>query len=583
MRDSRAPAPHGLDQVAHLAIAESGAVAADLREDLDATCAATRTALDAAETLVADHGRTLVRLARARGAARRTSPLPSSPADGAAPAPAPADGDGVLLRRTGVSLLTQIATAVATAILTLFLIRRLDPADYGIFSLALAITGLLLLPADFSISGSAARFIAEARSDPRAVATIIADALRLKLVIATILGLVLVAGAGLAARIFDTPGLTTPLRLAAIAMVGQSLMLLFSSAFIAVGRVGSNLRLIAAESAVELSASVALVLAGFGAAGAVTGRGAGYAAGALLGAAMAARAFGRTAVLPTLRPRSASRRLVRYAGALFVVDGAFALFNQIDILVIGRVLGSTAVGLFAAPLRLCTVLHYPGLAVSNAVSPRLARSPDHAPDARAFGVALRGLIVLQVAIAAPILIWARPIVNLLLGANYAGSVPVLRALTPFIILQGIGPLISVSVNYLGQARRRVPIAVTAVVVNIVLDIILIPRIGIVGGAIGTSVAYAIYVPAHFLLCRRVLDIDLRPIIRTCVRAALAGAAMSLPLLYTLQGGIWLRGWILGGGAALAVFTGVLLLTGEIRPSDLRALAARLRRPVPPAA
>jgi O-antigen/teichoic acid export membrane protein len=360
-------------------------------------------------------------------------------------------------------------------------------------------------------------------------------------------------------------------------------MLLFRSAFISVGRVGSNLRLVAAESAVELSASVTFVLLGTGAAGAVTGRGAGYAAGAVIGAIMAARAFSRTAIRPGLRPRSTSRRLVRYAGALFVVDGAFALFNQIDIIVIGRVLGSISVGLFAAPLRLCTVLHYPGLAVSNAVSPLLARADGHGPDARAFTFALRGLIVLQVAIAVPILIWARPIVDLLLGPSYADSAPVLRALTPFIVLQGLGPLISVSVNYLGQARRRVPIAVAAVLVNLVLDVILIPRIGIIGGAIATDVAYAIYVPAHFLVCRRALGLDARPLLRTCVRALLAGAVMSLPLLYTLQGGIWLQGWILGGGAALAAFGGVLLLTGELRPSDLRAVAARLTRRAKPAA
>ena len=96
-RDSRAPGPHGLDQAAQLAIAESGAVAADLREGLDAARAATRTALEAAETLVADHGRTLVRLERAQSAARRTSPLPPGPpadrGDGTA-----GDGDGVLLR-----------------------------------------------------------------------------------------------------------------------------------------------------------------------------------------------------------------------------------------------------------------------------------------------------------------------------------------------------------------------------------------------------------------------------------------------------------------------------------------------------
>ena len=80
-----------------------------------------------------------------------------------------------------------------------------------------------------------------------------------------------------------------------------------------------------------------------------------------------------------------------------------------------------------------------------------------------------------------------------------------------------------------------------------------------------------------------LGLDARPILRTCVRTLLAGALMSLPLLYTLQGGIWLRGWILGSAGALAVFGGVLLLTGEVRPADLRAAVARLRGRAAPAA
>ncbi len=565
----RARPPGAADPHAHGTARDLFVAAPDeLRADVDAARAAGAAMRDDAATLVADHGRTLVRLERAHEVGHH----PPAPAE---PGGADADDPGVV-RNTALSLLTQVATATATAILTLFLIRHLDPAAYGVFSLTIAITGLFLLPADFGISGSAARFVAEARRDPRARALIIADALRLKLVIGVVLAGALVAVAAPAARIFDTPALETPLRLAAIALLGQSLIQLFSGTFIAVGRLGSNLRLIATESAIELTASVALVLAGAGAAGAVAGRGVGYALGALFGLVVAARTFGRTAVAPGLRPRTSSRRLIRYAGALFVVDGAYTLFNQVDILIIGRLLGSASVGLFAAPLRLCAVLHYPGLAVSNAVAPRLARGDGNEPDIRSFSTALRGLIVLQVAIAVTILIWARPIVDLLLGSRYGEAVGVLRALTPYILLQGVGPLITVSVNYLGQARRRAPIAVAAVAVNLVIDIILIPRIGIIGGAIGTSVAYAIYVPGHFLICHRILRFDVRPIVRTCVRSALAGAAMALPLLYTLDGGIYLRGWLLGGGAALAAFCGVLLLTGEVRVSDVRKAAARVR-------
>ena len=40
-----------------------------------------------------------------------------------------------------------------------------------------------------------------------------------------------------------------------------------------------------------------------------------------------------------------------------------------------------------------------------------------------------------------------------------------------------------------------------VLINLGLDVALIPRVGVVGAAIGTDVAYLLYVPAHFLICR----------------------------------------------------------------------------------
>jgi O-antigen/teichoic acid export membrane protein len=45
--------------------------------------------------------------------------------------------------------------------------------------------------------------------------------------------------------------------------------------------------------------------------------------------------------------------------------------------------------------------------------------------------------------------------------------------------------VSLSVKYLGHARKRLPIAVGAVLVNLVINLILVPPIGVVAGAIGT--------------------------------------------------------------------------------------------------
>src|SRR5919202_4071653 len=98
-------------------------------------------------------------------------------ADEAAPR-APVRGGGAA-RNTIFALLTQMITAAFTAVLTLYLVRALGPREFGIFSLAVSVGGLLFLPSDFGIAGSTARFIAGRRGDRSAVAELMSDAIRL--------------------------------------------------------------------------------------------------------------------------------------------------------------------------------------------------------------------------------------------------------------------------------------------------------------------------------------------------------------------------------------------------------------------
>ena len=84
----------------------------------------------------------------------------------------------------------------------------------------------MLLPSDFGISTSASRFIAEHRSDRDAVAGLVSDALKLKLVVSTTVCSALFVLAGVIAHAYGTPTLTWALRGVAVAIFGQSLLLL---------------------------------------------------------------------------------------------------------------------------------------------------------------------------------------------------------------------------------------------------------------------------------------------------------------------------------------------------------------------
>jgi O-antigen/teichoic acid export membrane protein len=487
---------------------------------------------------------------------------------------------GTIRGNTAYAFASQVATAAFTAGVTLYLVRTLEPDGYGLFALALAFGGILLLPSDFGVSYSAARFVAEARGDRGAVAAILGDALRLKMFTALPVSALLAAAAGPIAAAYGEPGLVWPLRGIALALLGQSVFMLHGGAFIALGRTSRYLRLVLGESVVEATATVALVALGGGVAGAAFGRAAGYLAGAALGLALTWRAFGPAAVALRAPPTTRRASMARYAGALLVVNGAFTVFNYIDVLLIGALIGPTAAGLFSAPLRLSTLLHYPGLALSNGLAPRMARSEREQPETAAFLTALRWLVILQAAIVVPVVVWATPLVRLLLGPEYGPSAGVLQALAPYLFLQGLGPLVSVTVNYLGEARRRIPIALGAVAVNVVVDLALIPTIGIEGAAIGTGLAYALYVPAHLRICARILGLDLRPLLRTLVRTLVAACAMAVVLALAGTGELSAGAALAGGVGGVLAFAGTLVLLREVSLDELRLARRAFVRALP---
>jgi O-antigen/teichoic acid export membrane protein len=479
-------------------------------------------------------------------------------------------------RNTLFGLLVQLSGAILTGALTLFLVRALGPDDYGIFVLAVSVGSMVLLASDFGISQSAARFIAERRRESHTIGDILSDAFSLKLGASVVISIALFALAGPIANAYGVDELLWPLRLVSVAVLGQSMLQLFAGSFEALGRNSIGFRLALSESAIEAGSSIALVLLGAGVTGAAAGRAIGFGAGALIGFVLAARLIRPGAIRLGTSPRWGYGRIAGYAGALFVIDGAFALFTEIDLLLIGALLDTEDVGLFGAPLKLTALIMYPGLALAAGVAPRLARGEADEPNVGALEASMRLLILLQVLFAGFMLVWAEPIVDIALGDDYEESVDVLRSLALFVVLIGFAPLLSIGVNYMGEARRRVPLAIATVLINAGIDIVLLPEIGILGAAIGTTVATAVYVIGHIWICNDLLDLDLRGLALTFARALLAFAVLCGVLLLIGTSDVSIPLLVAGAIAATLAYAAVLVLTREITREELAAVRRAIR-------
>jgi O-antigen/teichoic acid export membrane protein len=183
-------------------------------------------------------------------------------------------------------------------------------------------------------------------------------------------------------------------------------------------------------------------------------------------------------------------------------------------------------------------------------------------------------------LAAPLVVWAEPIVRLFLGGGYGEAADVLRVLGPFMFLKGMGPALAGAANYLGEGRRRVPVAITALLVNVVIDIILVPLIGIVAGAIGTAVAFSVYILGHVRICQPALGIPFSGLALTQARGMLAAGVAGLVLLAIGTSDLSVLAWIAGSVIATLAYIGALILLRELHLDDLRA-AIRLVRPLIP--
>lgn len=491
--------------------------------------------------------------------------------------PGPLPPQRSMVSNAWFSLLTQIATATLTAALVLILVRVLEPSGYGLFALATSVGALAFLPADFGIVKATTRVIAERRDDAAAVRAVFLDAVRLKLLVGAPLCALLAVLAGPIADAYGAPGLVWPLRVVALAVLGQTMVALLSEVLTTLGRSEVKLRVVAGESAIEVGTSIAIVLAGGGAVGAAAGRATGYVAGSVLGLALVLRVLG----WPRLaRPRGAAlaygRQIGGYASALLLVDGAFVLFAQVDVLLIGGFLGTVAVASFQAPIRLLVLLHYPGLAAAAAVAPRYARVGGGYPDPAQLAATLRVVMLLQVAFAVATVAWARPLVDLLLGEGYGSAATVLAVLGPYTFLQGLGPLLSLTVNYAGEARRRLPIALAALAVDAVLGVLLIPRIGLAGGAISTDVGYTLYFLGHVWVCRRLLGLPLRPLASTLWRGLLAALPMAALLIGLASGGLTALEWVAGAVLGAPLYLGGLVVARAVSREELRLVVRWLR-------
>lgn len=187
-----------------------------------------------------------------------------------------------------------------------------------------------------------------------------------------------------------------------------------------------------------------------------------------------------------------ARQIFSSSWLMMLTTASVLVYMKIDQVIIRQILDERAVGLYSAAIKLSEIWYFiPGI-ICVSLFPAIINSKK--TSQQSYYSRLKKLyvlvLVLSLLIAIIVSALARPIVQLLFGGDYLESISVLRIYAWSII----GFFIGIVSSYYLLAENYIKIyffsSFFVAILNVVLNVLLIPKLGINGAAIATVVSYS---------------------------------------------------------------------------------------------
>ena len=257
------------------------------------------------------------------------------------------------------------------------------------------------------------------------------------------------------------------------------------------------------------------------------------------------------------------RPMLRYGRGIVAVNVVASIVHHADIVVVGRMLGVAALGVYHVAFKLTEVtLQLPVWAVSRVAFPAFTCFREQAALDRAYLTTLRFVCLAIVPAAAGLAFLADPLVLVCLGEQWVRAGPVLRVLALYTLVKAIG-------THAGDVLKSIGEPALLARLGVLRGVILVPAL-LLAGTVGVeAVAGAMTVVALpfsaiqiILACSRI-GVRAERVVRAVAPAVLA----SIPMIAGLLGHRLIAGPIddtaglvgavgLGGGCYLAALVAV---------------------------
>ncbi len=263
------------------------------------------------------------------------------------------------------------------------------------------------------------------------------------------------------------------------------------------------------------------------------------------------------------------------------MSAATTIYLNLDSVMLGFMKGDTEVGYYDTAVRVKNILVALITSLGAVVLPRASYYIDQGKIEEFKSVTAKALDLVWCA-SLPCVIYcimfAYPIVMVLAGSEYEPSVTAMVVITPTIFLIGMSNIFGIQMLVpLGKEKSLLVAEICGAIVDLVLNAILIPKLGATGAAIGTLAAeFVVMIIAHIALGNNIGQ-GLKSISFTKIIVSLAVTSIiSMPIVWLNISPIYIV--LISGVTFFGIYGLMLLISGEKMANEaIEILKSKLRK------
>jgi stage V sporulation protein B len=383
---------------------------------------------------------------------------------------------------------SNISVRVLSYVYRILMGRLLSPYEYGLLNLALPIQFMVIVLASAGIAPSIARFVSEAKAKGEDLRLLTSSVIFYYTLAGIGMGLVFfILGTLFGRALFGDVDVVLPLQISAFAVPFGIIVSTFTGIFQGLKRVTYMSGVLLFEQAFRVIFGAVFVIVGYGVFGAIGGSTIGF----ILAVPLSYFLFKGLGLSIGEKDFGIFKEVFYFSIPTSITALSSFTLAYADILLIGFYMAPGDVGIYSAASPVSRLMLAFTMALYAVLIPSVSEvsAKGSTKDViKYFKVSLSGLSIVIFPIALVSLLYSKEVIRLLFSDVYLNAVPSFQVLVVGVAFLSLFMINSAIFQGIGMPKVPMKILIIFASLDILLNIALIPKYGVIGAAMSTALA-----------------------------------------------------------------------------------------------